>query len=215
MIECKIKKQYGDKIALDVDCSFEENKIYAIIGSNGSGKSTFLNALSKQIKFEGEISAPKKVIYMTQSSYNFDFNVKHNVLLFINKKDTEKINEASRMMEFLGIDLLSKKNAQKVSGGEGQKTALIRTLMQNGDLLLLDEPTSSMDVSSSAKAETLVKEYQQKTGCTVFIVTHSVSQAENIADEIIFFDKGLIIEKGKDITKNPSTPILQEYLNTL
>lgn len=215
MIECKIKKQYGDKIALDVDCSFEENKIYAIIGSNGSGKSTFLNALSKQIKFEGEISAPKKVIYMTQSSYNFDFNVKHNVLLFINKKDTEKINEASRMMEFLGIDTLSKKNAQKVSGGEGQKTALIRTLMQNGDLLLLDEPTSSMDVSSSAKAETLVKEYQQKTGCTVFIVTHSVSQAENIADEIIFFDKGLIIEKGKDITKNPSTPILQEYLNTL
>ena len=215
MIECKIKKQYGDKIALDVDCSFEENKIYAIIGSNGSGKSTFLNALSKQIKFEGEIYAPKKVIYMTQSSYNFDFNVKHNVLLFINKKDTEKINEASRMMEFLGIDTLSKKNAQKVSGGEGQKTALIRTLMQNGDLLLLDEPTSSMDVSSSAKAETLVKEYQQKTGCTVFIVTHSVSQAENIADEIIFFDKGLIIEKGKDITKNPSTPILQEYLNTL
>ena len=215
MIECKIKKQYGDKIALDVDCSFEENKIYAIIGSNGSGKSTFLNALSKQIKFEGEISAPKKVIYMTQSSYNFDFNVKHNVLLFINKKDTEKINEASRMMEFLGIDTLSKKNAQKVSGGEGRKTALIRTLMQNGDLLLLDEPTSSMDVSSSAKAETLVKEYQQKTGCTVFIVTHSVSQAENIADEIIFFDKGLIIEKGKDITKNPCTPILQEYLNTL
>lgn len=215
MIELKAKKQYGDKVALDVDCSFEKGKIYAIIGNNGCGKSTFLNILSKQIKFEGTIIAPKKVIYMTQSSYNFDFNVKHNILLYINKKDTEKVKDANRMMEFLGIDTLSKKNAQKVSGGEGQKTALIRTLMQNGDLLLLDEPTSSMDISSSANAETLIKEYQQRTGCTVFIVTHSVAQAESISDEIIFFNDGQIIEKGKDITKNPSTPLLQEYLKTL
>ena len=215
MIELKGRKKYGDKVALDVDCSFDEGKIYAIIGNNGCGKSTFLNILSKQIKFEGTITAPKKVIYMTQSSYNFDFNVKHNVLLYINKKDTNKVKEAERMIEYLGIDALSKKNAQKVSGGEGQKTALIRTLMQNGDLLLLDEPTSSMDITSSAKAEELIKEYQQKTGCTVFIVTHSVAQAERISDEIIFFDNGQIIEKGKDITKNPSTPLLQEYLNTL
>lgn len=215
MIELKGRKKYGDKVALDVDCSFDEGKIYAIIGNNGCGKSTFLNILSKQIKFEGTITAPKKVIYMTQSSYNFDFNVKHNILLYINKKDTNKVKEAERMIEYLGIDALSKKNAQKVSGGEGQKTALIRTLMQNGDLLLLDEPTSSMDITSSAKTEELIKEYQQKTGCTVFIVTHSVAQAERISDEIIFFDNGQIIEKGKDITKNPSTPLLQEYLKTL
>lgn len=215
MIELKGRKKYGDKVALDVDCSFDEGKIYAIIGNNGCGKSTFLNILSKQIEFEGTITAPKKVIYMTQSSYNFDFNVKHNILLYINKKDTNKVKEAERMIEYLGIDALSKKNAQKVSGGEGQKTALIRTLMQNGDLLLLDEPTSSMDITSSAKAEELIKEYQQKTGCTVFIVTHSVAQAERISDEIIFFDNGQIIEKGKDITKNPSTPLLQEYLKTL
>ena len=215
MIECKIKKLYGDKVALDIDCSFEENKIYAIIGNNGSGKSTFLNALSKQIKFEGEISAPKKVVYMTQTSYNFDFNVKHNILLFINRKDTQKVQEAEYMMQHLGIDILAKKNSHKLSGGEGQKTALVRTLMQDSDVLLLDEPTSSMDISASKAAEDLIREYQQKKHCTIFIVTHSVAQAESIADEIVFFDNGLIIEKGKDITKNPSTSLLQEYLKTL
>ena len=215
MIECKAKKIYGDKLALDIDCSFEEGKIYAIIGNNGSGKSTLLNVLSKQIKFEGNINAPKKCVYMTQSSYNFDFNVRHNVLLFTSKKDVEKVKKAEEMIEAIGLNNLSKKNARRLSGGEGQKTALLRTLMQDADLLLLDEPTSSMDVSAAKIAENLIKEYRERTNCTVFIVTHSISQAESIADEILFFDNGILAERGKDITKEPSTTLLQTYLQTL
>ena len=212
MIECKVKKLYGDKLALDVDCSFEEGKIYAIIGNNGSGKSTLLNALARQIKFDGTISAPSKCVYMVQSAYNFDFSVKRNVLLFTKKIDEQRIKEAERMMKVIGIDALAKKNANRLSGGERQKTALVRTLTQDAELLLLDEPTSSMDVSSSKIAEDLIREYREKTGCTVFIVTHSVLQAETIADEILFLDGGKLVERGKDITKTPSSPALQSYL---
>ena len=214
MIVCKAKKLYGEKLALDVDYSFEEGKIYAIIGNNGSGKSTLLNVLAKQIRFEGEITLPGNVVYMTQAAYNFDFSVKQNVLLFVPKKDAQKRQDAERMMKEIGLDGLAKKNANKLSGGEGQKTALLRTLMQDAKVLLLDEPTSSMDVTSTKIAEKLLLEYQKKTGCTVFIVTHSVAQAETLADEIFFFDSGKLIEHGKDIVQNPESEQLKTYLQT-
>ena len=214
MIVCKAKKLYGEKLALDVDYSFEEGKIYAIIGNNGSGKSTLLNVFAKQIRFEGEITLPGNVVYMTQAAYNFDFSVKQNVLLFVPKKDLQKRQDAERMMKEIGLSGLAKKNANKLSGGEGQKTALLRTLMQGAKVLLLDEPTSSMDVTSTKIAEKLVLEYQKKTGCTVFIVTHSVAQAEAIADEIFFFDSGKLVEHGKDIVQNPESEQLKTYLQT-
>lgn len=214
MIELKVKKMYGDKLALDVDCSFEEGKIYAIIGNNGSGKSTLLNVLAKQVRYDGTLTAPKDVVYMTQNAYNFDFSVRRNVLLFTPKKDAQKIKNAERMMQEIGLNALAKKNANRLSGGEGQKTALVRTLTQDAELLLLDEPTSSMDISSAKIAEELIKDYRARANCTVFIVTHSVLQAETIADEILFLDGGKILERGKDITKSPSTPELQLFLAT-
>ena len=214
MIKCTAKKLYGEKLALDIDYTFEEGKIYAIIGNNGSGKSTLLNVIAKQIRFEGEITLPGNVVYMTQTSYNFDFSVKQNVLLFVPKKNVQKQQDAERMMQEIGLDKLAKKNANKLSGGEAQKTALLRTLMQDAKVLLLDEPTSSMDVTSTKIAEKLVLEYQKKTGCTVFIVTHSVAQAEAIADEIFFFDSGKLIEHGKDIVQNPESEQLKTYLQT-
>ena len=214
MIVCKAKKLYGEKLALDVDYSFEEGKIYAIIGNNGSGKSTLLNVLAKQIRFDGEITLPGNVVYMTQAAYNFDFSVKQNVLLFVPKKDAQKRQDAERMMKEIGLSGLAKKNANKLSGGEGQKTALLRTLMQDAKVLLLDEPTSSMDVTSTKIAEKLLLEYQKKTGCTVFIVTHSVAQAEAIADEIFFFDSGTLVEHGENIVQNPESEQLKTYLQT-
>lgn len=212
MIECKIEKRYGDRLVLSVDRDFEEGKTYVVIGNNGSGKSTFLNALAGQIKFDGEIKGVKNVVCMPQTTYNFDFNVRRNVLLFVGKKESEKREKAERMITEIGLAPLAKKNARTLSGGEGQKTALIRTLLQKCDVLLLDEPTSSMDVSSTLVAEKMIKEYQKQTGCTLFMITHSVAQAERMQGEILFFDAGQIIESGADITASPSSAQLQAYL---
>ena len=96
MIECRIAKTYGKKQVLNLTRDFDEGKIYAVIGNNGSGKSTFLNALSRQIPFDGEINGVKNVIYMTQNAYNFDLSVKNNVLLFVSKKDAEKRRKAEK-----------------------------------------------------------------------------------------------------------------------
>ena len=212
MIGCTVKKQFGKSFVLSIDRSFEEGKIYAIIGNNGSGKSTLLNVLSRQIPFDGTLNAPKNVLYLPQTVYNFDFSVKRNVLLFTAKKDAEKRAFAEKMMTDIGIKPFEKKNSRKLSGGEGQKTALVRTLLQECDLLLLDEPTSSMDVNAQKVAEHLIKDYQKKTNCTVFIVTHSVTQAERLADEILFFDHGAIVESGKNIISDPQSDALKTFL---
>ena len=211
MIGCKAIKKIGDRTILDVERTFEEGRIYAVIGNNGSGKSTLLNVLAGQIKFDGKVEGAKDVVYMPQTSYNFDFSVKRNVLLFA--KTDEKRQRAEEMLQFVGLSALAKKNARTLSGGEGQKTALIRTLLQNGAVLLLDEPTSSMDEQSALCAEELIKEDRERTGRTIFIVTHSVAQAERLSDEILFLSDGKILEAGKDITKDPKTPELKTYLN--
>ena len=212
MISCSVKKQYGKNVALDVERTFDEGKIYAIIGNNGSGKSTLLNVLSRQIPFDGKLDCKKDVLYMPQSIYNFDFSVRTNVLLFLPKNAEEKRKTAEERMKKMGLLPLAKKNAKRLSGGEGQKTALLRTLTQECSVLLLDEPTSSMDVNSTQVAEDIIFDYQKKTGCTVFLVTHSVAQAERLADEILFLDAGKIVESGKDITKNPTSAQLQTFL---
>ena len=214
MILCSVKKQYGKNVALDVDRAFDEGKIYAIIGNNGSGKSTLLNVLSRQIPFDGKIDCPKHVLYMPQTVYNFDFSVKTNILLFLPKNAEEKRKTAEERMEKIGLLPLAKKNAKRLSGGEGQKTALLRTLAQDCSVLLLDEPTSSMDVNSTQVAENIILDYRKKTGCTVFLVTHSVAQAERLADEILFLDAGKIVESGKDIISNPQSDALNNFLKS-
>lgn len=212
MIECKIKKTYGERTVLQVERTFVEGKTYVVIGNNGCGKSTFLNALSGQIKFEGEVKGVKNALCMPQTTYNFDFNVQRNVLLFVGKKEEEQRKKAMEMIREIGLEPLAKKNARTLSGGEGQKTALLRTLLQKSDVLLLDEPTSSMDLASTLIAEKLIKNYQKETGCTLFLVTHSVAQAERMNGEILFFDAGQILESGNDITHSPSSQQLKTYL---
>ena len=213
MIEAKIIKKYGDRTVLDIDASFEPAKIYAVIGKNGSGKSTFLNALCAQIRFDGYVKGIRDFVYMPQTVYNFDFSVKRNITLFLPLKDKSQSIVAKRMAKEIGLDPLLKKNARLLSGGEAQKTALLRTLLRPADILLLDEPTSSMDSASTLIAEQMITDYHRQGMRTVFFVTHSVSQAERIANEILFFDNGKIVECGPGITKDPQTEQLRAYLN--
>ena len=213
MITCKINKRYGDRVALNVDCAFKEGKIYAVIGHNGSGKSTLLNALAGQIPYEGAVEIPQKTAYMPQITYNFDLSVRRNILLFASKKDVAKQQKATELMEEIGLSALAKKNAKRLSGGEGQKTALLRTLMQDAEVYLLDEPTSSMDTASTQVAQNLIRALRSR-GATVILVTHSISEAEHLADDILYLEDGNLVERGQHITEAPATDSLRAYLSS-
>ncbi len=207
-----VKKIYKEKIALDIpQFTFEEGKSYALIGANGSGKSTLIRLLAKTLPYEeGKIVVPNKFIvsYMPQKSFGFNLRVIKN--LTIVKND---ISLANKLLDALKMSSYAKKNASRLSGGETQRIALARTFMNESNLILLDEPTSAMDIESSIFAENLIKE--KSAGKTLIFSTHSIPQAEKLSDFIIFLNNGVITEvlPSNEFCKNCRNPATKQFLS--
>ncbi|MDO4734627.1 MAG: ATP-binding cassette domain-containing protein, partial [Lachnospiraceae bacterium] len=90
----------------------------------------------------------------------------------------------------LQLSELAKKNAAKLSGGQKQRMSLARALMKDYKVLILDEPTASMDLEIIPVAEQLIRDYQERTNCTILLITHSLDQAERLASRILYLDEG-------------------------
>ena len=121
---------------------------------------------------------------------------------------------AQALMKELGIDALAKSNAKRLSGGETARMALVRLLMGTYSYLLLDEPTAALDVTSTLVAERLVCSYCATHNAGLVVVTHSVKQAERIADEVLFMHEGLVLERGNtaEVLAHPQTEELKRFL---
>ena len=205
-------KTYGSQCVLDFPgFEPETGKIYAVIGANGSGKSTFARILAgilpadhKGAFFEGTVG------YMPQRSYAFRMTAEQNILLTNPDK-----NRASALMHALQISHLSDKRADRLSGGETARMALARLMMRSYDLVILDEPTAAMDMETTALAEELIVRYTKETGCALILVTHSLQQARRIADEVLFFRKGILQETGPadEILYYPTKPETKQFLD--
>ena len=186
-------KSYENRAVLSFPgIELPDGGICAIIGSNGSGKSTLARVLSGVITADGgtyPLSKTIKVGYMPQKSFAFRMSTQANLRL--SGSDEAKAKE---LMERLQISHLAKQRAKKLSGGETSRMALARLLMQRYDLLILDEPSASMDMESTALTEAVIKDYCRTTGCTVLWVTHSLQQARRVADYALFLYRGALCE---------------------
>lgn len=185
-----VRKSYGDRMVLDFPGHvFEGGRIYALTGPNGSGKSTLAKILAgillpdSGVPFEN--STPR-VGYMPQKSFAFRMSLRRNVLLGAGQKDgaEERYKKLSQALDLQKIETLK---AKKLSGGETAKMALARVMMQKYDLLVLDEPTASMDRESVSSALSLVRDYARENEAAVLLITHSREDAEQIADEVLAF----------------------------
>lgn len=188
-----LKKTYGGRTVLNTpELALERWKIYAVVGANGSGKSTMAKLLSGVEKSDaGAVNLSGSVGYMPQKSYAFRMSTRKNILL--SGSDGGK---AERLMKALHIDHLADKAAYKLSGGETARMALARLMMKDYDLVILDEPTAAMDMESTLFSEELLVDYCRESGCAMLLVTHSLQQAKRIADCVIFMDKGEAVETG-------------------
>ena len=187
-------KTYDRRAVLDFPgLELHPGKIYAVIGANGSGKSTFAKILTGILKADtkGSYLDAGSVGYMAQKNYAFRMSTKANILL--NGTDSAK---AEKLMEAMQIRHLAEKRADKLSGGETARMALVRLMMKQYDLVILDEPTAAMDMETTLLSEKLILEYVQETGCAMVLVTHSLQQARRIADEVLYFHKGRLLEHG-------------------
>ena len=194
-----VVQQFGGRIVLEIpELQFVPGKRYGLIGENGSGKTTLIRMLAGTSKpTSGRIEGleGKKVGYLPQSPYAFSFSVLQNVALALNGHgDAKEI--AQKALVAVGMESLMDARGDRLSGGEAQRMALARVLVRAYDVLLLDEPTSSTDVRSMDLIETTLKEYVQKTQCTLIFSTHSPAQALRLADEVLYLEKGRLVEQG-------------------
>ena len=117
-------------------------------------------------------------------------------------------------MAALGLTHLANQRAGGLSGGEAARMALGRVLMRPCQLLILDEPTASMDMESAILAERLVLNYRDGTGCAVLLITHDLQQARRLADEALFFHAGRLWEAGpaRKVLFSPELPETRRFL---
>lgn len=107
-----------------------------------------------------------------------------------------------------------KQQAPKLSGGETARMALARLLMQSFDLLILDEPTASMDIASTILAETLIRDYCKQQGCPVVMISHGLGQVQRIADDVLVLHEGCLAEMGPAsmVLNAPTDPRTRQFL---
>ena len=200
----------------DVSLTVEKGETVFIVGPSGSGKSTFLRCLnfleqptSGEIIFKGEKITPhgktlnlyRQQVGMVFQHFNLfpHLTIHKNITLSPVLTGRAAPEEASaRADELLNrIGLYDKRNAypQQLSGGQKQRIAIIRALAMNPDAILFDEPTSALDPEMVGEVLNLMKELSQE-GMTMLVVTHEIGFAREIADRMLFFDQGKIVEEG-------------------
>ena len=187
-------KTYNKRVVLDLPAlELPEGQITAVIGPNGSGKSTFAKILAgiERADDKKPVLTGGSVGYLPQKSFPFRMSTEKNILQ--NGNDPLR---AAELMEALNIHGLARQSAKKLSGGETARMALCRILMRHYDLLILDEPTTAMDMESTLAAEQLIAGTCRESGCPVLLITHSISQARRIADRVLFLYRGKLIEQG-------------------
>lgn len=225
IIELKnINKVYGDKIKaqvlFDINISFEEQSFNAIIGESGSGKSTMLNimgTLDKPTSGEVYIDNNKTVTMdkrelalLRNQSIGFifqfhhllpEFTAKENVLMpykIMNYKVPKEIDDwADELLDLTGLWAVKNNMGTNMSGGQQQRTAIARALINKPKIVLADEPTGNLDSKSSENVYEILRDINQRYKTTFIVITHDQRTAEK-TDRIVEIKDGRI---NKDVRK--------------
>ena len=203
--------QVGEnKILNDITVNITSNGITGIIGPSGAGKSTFLRLLNKLISpskgnifYKGQDTKdlPSQIIrkeigLVQQHPFLFNGTIKENLLYgpkiwAIEYSDNDLYQLLQKVA--LGKEFINRQ-VDGLSGGEQQRVSLARSLANKPNVLLLDEPTSSLDINSEEIIEMTLKQLNQE-GIKIIIVTHSLEQTERLTESLIFLREGKLIEK--------------------
>ena len=231
IIELKnLSKNFGDNQVLKgIDLNIYENEFLTLLGPSGCGKTTILRIIAGfeepshgQVMFNGEdiakVPAYKREVNTVFQKYAlFPFlNVHDNVAFGLNlkKKDKKEIDEkVTKMLALVGLAGFGNRDITSLSGGQQQRVAIARALALQPDILCFDEPTSALDPELTGEVLKVIKGLaDEKT--TMVIVTHEMAFARDVADTVVFMDKGVIVEQGdaKEVINNPKEERTKQFL---
>jgi tungstate transport system ATP-binding protein len=209
-----LKKTYDQRAVLDLDrLCLERNRILALLGPNGAGKTTLLEILaflarpnagdiwfdSEKVNFtHGNLMAlRKKVVLVQQQPILFSTTVSKNVEFPLKIRNTSKKKRervVGELLALVGMEMFRHTIAHKLSGGETQRVAIARALACNPEVVLMDEPTASVDVENQITIERIIREINREKRISVIFTTHNLIQASRLADETLFLYEGRVAQ---------------------
>ena len=216
----------------DVSMEVYENEVLSIIGPSGGGKSTLLRTLNllqkpskgdiyykgKNVK-ELNIDEYRQKIGMVFQHFNLfnNMTVIENMILapckVLKVAKQEATNKALGLLDRFNLKEFKDAYPSTLSGGQKQRVAILRTLMNDPELILFDEPTSALDPEMVVEVLNMMKELKD-TGLSMVIVSHETNFVRQVSDRIIFIDDGSIIETGtsKQIFENPQNDRTKDFV---
>ena len=231
-----LKKSFGDNEVLKgINLSVKKGEVVCVIGSSGSGKSTFLRCLNKleekdsgQIIYEGDdidnlkLEEYRSKVCMVFQSFNLfnNMNVLKNCvkpqMLVLKRKKEEAEKTAMEYLEKVGMRGYINAKPSQLSGGQKQRVAIARALSMNPDCILFDEPTSALDPEMVGDVLEVMKLLAQ-SGLTMIVVTHEMAFARDVASRVIFMNDGVVLEEGtpEEIFTNPKNKRTKEFLSRM
>lgn len=229
-----------------IDLTVERGEVIAIIGTSGSGKSTFLRSLNRlemisggSVTIEGEQLAREengRVVYASEmdarricskmgmvfQQFNLfpHMTVMENLIeapMSVKKMKREEIMPiAEALLAKVGLSAKADSYPSQLSGGQKQRVAIARALAMSPDIMLFDEPTSALDPELTVEVLKTIRNLA-KEKMTMIIVTHEMAFAREVANRVLFFDGGQIVEQGRpeEIFTNPKHERTKAFLNSM
>jgi len=233
-----VKKWFGDFQALKgISMDVAEGEVLVIAGPSGSGKSTFIRCINRldqhqegQIIVDGieltndlkNIEAIRSEVGMVFQSFNLfpHLTVMQNITLaqiWVRKKNRAEAEEkAMELLERVGIPEQAQKFPGQLSGGQQQRVAIARALAMEPKIMLFDEPTSALDPEMIKEVLDVMKELA-KSGMTMIVVTHEMGFAKEVADRVMLFDDGMLVEENtpEEFFNNPKSDRTKLFLSQI
>jgi tungstate transport system ATP-binding protein len=224
----------GEKRLLhNINATVISTGVSVVLGANGAGKSLFVRLLHgllksepQAIKWNGQsldlatrkrqaLVFQKPVLLRRSVAANIDFVLRRSIVkgFSLRRKTANFIQQRDAVLHEAGLFDQRNQPARLLSGGEQQRLALARALATKPEVLILDEPTASLDAATTYQIETRLEEARDK-GIKIFLVTHDIAQARRLADDVMFMHDGRLIEHStsNEFFNHPSSEQAKAYL---
>ena len=237
-----LHKSFEDvEVLKGIDMEIKKGEVVAILGPSGSGKTTFLRCLNfLETADKGIIDIGGHIVYcqdigknqkkkiidlrrntaMVFQNYNLFShktlieNVMEGLVIVHKMNKIEAYEKSKKMLERIGLGERINYYPHMISGGQKQRASIARALVLNPDVILFDEPTSALDPELVGEVLDTMKQIADE-GITMIVVTHEMAFARDVADRVVFMDKGVIVEQGtpKEIFTRPKEDRTKQFLS--
>lgn len=223
--------KYGDKLILkNVSFSVDKGQWCMLIGPNGTGKSTFVSAMSRNLNYEGSIyingkninqfsneEYAKNVAFLSQKNLvAYDFSIEEIVSMgrychksgFFKNLDKQDIDIVNNALDITGLSNIKERSILEISGGEVQRTFIAQLFAQDANILVLDEPTNNLDLVYQEQIFELLKKWINEKQGTIISVVHDIALAKYYGSNAVLLNNGRIASSG-----DMNEVLIEENLN--